>query len=236
MIKNKKSEMMHWIVVVIMMLVVLLVVIWIPGKIGQTSEQGAVDAACDIALDISENLRVLGGSLADKQGNEIVLPCSTDYISTDSEGEDLAREFADHIYQCYTRYSKKKSLFDTSRGNYCIICKNFEMADSGAIENLVDYLKTKRNPSGEKGTYEDHFGGERVFPETAESNYNFYSFERGDQIAVVFSFGNVENADYLIWDSIKETGILFYDYNDVGSLNCYSFEGRTNSLEYRRDR
>lgn len=231
--------MMPWIIAVVVMLVVIVVLFWLPRKIGEESERAAVRVACEKSLDITQNLRLFAGDLADRMGNAVGISCVTEYLDLNQKGEELTQEVADYLYDCWGLYGNRKNLFDQSTGTYCIICKSLTIHNADKIEELVDYLRTEKAPTIREGTYLQNFGGEAVLAQGAEARYDNYALEQGDSIAVVVAFGTLNfKGKHLIFNKKTGIGMLLHPYNavDLANLGCYSFEGRTTSLEYRKER
>ncbi len=161
MIMNKKASMMKYVVGVIVMVIVLIVLLPHLSKIYAASNQAALDAACKESLDTAQKIKIFGGKLSDKMGEEKEIKCYTEYIKTRNEGEELVREFADHLYACFKLYGKRSELFDQDTGTYCIICKSLEIERAAELNGLVDFIMTKSAPSIEGGVtyYIDAFGG-----------------------------------------------------------------------------
>lgn len=228
--------MMKWMIAAVMMMTILVVLLWIPKSITNAAEESAERAACKKSLETASDIKILAGSMADKLGNSVTIDCPTKYIETSSAKEELTQEVSDYLYDCWDLFSKSANLFNQRTGTYCIICKSITINNANRFEEaLVDYLKSKKAPTAKGITYIDSFGGVVNLAKGAEQKYNFYSFAQGSPTAVIVTFGTLNfKGQHLIFDDSTGIGMLLHPYNDVSSLGCYSFEGRSTSLEYKR--
>ncbi len=231
----KNAQMEKYLVMIVIMLVVIVVLIFLPKKIGEAAEGAASRAACEKSLETISNLQIFAGSLSDSLGDFKKISCTTEFIETSSAKEKLTEEFALNIYDCWDLYSPRKSLFDQNKGSYCIICKVITATDSSGItRGLIDYMKSG-SPPGLKGTYISNAGGDELIASNAFDKYNLYSFAKNEQTAVVVTFGRISPAaSHLLYDAYSGIGLLLHPYSTVSALGCYSFEGRTNELTFKR--
>lgn len=222
-------------VVVVIMAVVLVIMFVFPRKIGEASEKTALGIACEQSLEINKNIKLTAGHLVDSGGEPVKIKCATEYLDTSKKGEELTREFADHIYECWKWYSRAEGLFDQDTGTYCIICKVITpYSDEGKISNLIDFMKTESVLAFKNSTYVKGLGGETMLAPGADARYNFYPFQRGEETAIIVTFGRLNFAgQHLAYDYRTGVGILVHPYRMTGMLGCYSFEGVT-SLKYKR--
>ena len=234
--KNKKGmSMMGKIVSLIIMVVVIVLLIQLPAWTGEIAEESGLRLACRKSLEISHNLRMIGGSLADGFGNVMNIDCSTKYLELTGSGEELNRDVADHIYDCFSLYGDRKDLFDTSSGTFCVICKVFSFHGADNLEGLTDFMKKENSPSITRKTYVNVMGGEQAFPKEAQQMYNYYALDRDEDIALIVTFGDSGFAHQrLVFNKETNVGLLLYPYDDISDLGCYAFEGRTTSLQYKR--
>lgn len=233
MLKSRKALEWSVIISIIVMAIILLVILPLYSELKAASNEAALNTACIQSLDTIKKARVIGGKLSDSIGHEKVIKCTTQYPKINSEGESLARDFADYIYRCYTIYGKRDYLFDQSTGTYCIICSSIKVTSgAGKIEGLVDTLKTKGAPIKGGATYEMAFGGQDSIPKGAKAVYDSYTLPAaGKSTAVIATFGTSGfKGEHLVFISDTKIGFLLHPYDDVANLGCYSFEGATTSL------
>jgi hypothetical protein len=225
---------MGYVIVGVLMVVGIIVLIPFFFSLGETAESGAMQMACRKSLDIAEGLKIVENNLVDFSGTEVELECPTEYLSTDSTGEQLTKEFAEHMHDCWKTWGGRENLFDKSRGTYCVICKSIDVVAADRFtEGLVDYI-VNQEPIQGKGTYISKYGTGRLIDEGANEAYNFYQFGEGET-AIVVTFGTIGfSGQHLIMNDASEIGILLHPRGRVGGLGCYSFEGRSTSLEFIR--
>lgn len=234
--KHKNAGMLtKGLIMAVMILVVTIALIAIPRMIGEAAEKAGESVACEKSLEINEGLRILGGSLTDSIGSAVAINCVTEYAETSKKGEELTEEFAGHIHDCWKLYGGREKLFNQETGTYCIICKSIEVKETDRFEEgLVDFLKNKE-PIIKRGTYLARLGGESVLDAGADSRYNFYSFNTRNSTALVVTFGTIGfTGNHLLYNTRTGIGMLLHPYDRVGELGCYSFEGKTTSLQYKR--
>jgi len=236
--KKAISTMAVIIPIIIALIVVIFVIPWLTD-VRIFAEERAIDLACGRSLDFAVGLKLFEGVTVDLSGNEVVIECATDYLTVDSEGEELTLEFTEMIFDCWNTYSKATELFDQETGAYCIICKSANVIGADSFtEALADYISTQEPVKG-KGTYLSKFGSGNLMPPGAANTYNFFRFPPDGDTAIIITFGASRagsgfSGQHLILDNPKGIGLLLHPYDGVSNLGCYSFEGRTSSLEYRR--
>lgn len=233
---KKKAQMFKWVIVTVLTVILIIILITLPKKIADTSEQTAIRLACEKSLEINSGLKTVSQKLADGLGNIMTVNCQTEYKKYSERNSDrepsLQREVADDLLDCWRLYGTKKGLFNQDTGTYCIICKSIEITNEDHIDNLLSYIRTKKATATQ--TYIQMFGGKDNIPQNAGNTYDTYRFTQGDSTAIVMTFGQVSGANYLVFDKGDKIGMLLYPYETVTSLNCYSFEGRTTALEFKR--
>ena len=232
MIKPKKAELMTWVVGGVVFLAVLAIFAFLLPSLKEVSFETGVSAACIQSLNELEQAKVRGGKLFSKLGYEKVVKCQTRYLETSAEGDELKREFADHIHHCFMLFGTRESLFDTDSGTYCIICKSIESKRNTALEGLADFLKRRSAPARSEMTYAESFGGDPTIPKEADSQLGNYQLTAGKSTAIIVTFGEkLPNGKYIVYNGDRNTGVVIHPYDQVSELGCYSFEGKAGGLE-----
>jgi hypothetical protein len=239
--KRKAQLMQRAMIMAVFSVVVLLILIFVPRLTTQTAESAAMRAACEKSLDIQNNLRIFGDTVADNMGELSTINCATEYVEVDvprnpseKEWEKVTMQIADHSFKCWDLYGDKDRLFAKGTGIYCMLCRSIDITDGTTLRRgLVGYMGQTRAPNVEGGTYIQAMGGADDF-RGAEESYNFYSFKPKTDTAIIVTYGGKLDAPYLVYNSRTQIGMIFYPYDEIGKLNCYRLEGRANSMEFMK--
>lgn len=240
--KHRKAQIMQRaMVMAVFSVIVLLVLIFVPRLTTKTAESAAMRAACEKSLELLNNLRIMGDTVADNMGDLRTINCATEYVEVDvprnpseKEWEKVTMQIADHAFSCWDLYGDKDRLFAQGTGIYCILCKSVDITEGTTLRRgLVSYMGETRAPNVEGGTYVQAMGGADDFRE-AEETYNFYSFKPNTDTAIIVTYGGKLDVPYLVYNTPTQIGMIFYPYDEIGNLNCYRLEGRANSMEYKK--
>ncbi len=233
--RKKSSLVVNGMVAAVLAAVVIIAVITIPNLVGKSAEKIGEETACEKSLMIANGLKTVAGKVVDKSGNPVAVNCPIEFKDVHEENienppsgvKNLNRVMSDDVLHCWNRYGDKDDLFDSTTGVYCTPCKVLKMMGEDKFEGLVQYMDSEG--------YIDKFGAGAIVSQASRTFYDFYSFGgKGKEIAIISTWGKLEGENYLIYNERKDTGLMLYPFDDIGNLDCYSFEGRLNPLKYKR--
>ena len=214
---------------------VIIAVISLIPIIGRQAEEIGKDVPCEMTLIKAQGLKTVAGKVVDKSGNPPTINCPVEFRDVheqnienpDSGVKSLNSVMSNDVLFCWNRFGTKGDLYDSSTGTYCQPCKVLTIMSEEKLDRFVQYLDSEG--------YTAKFGPGANVPQDTRDYYDFYSFGgKKKEIAIVTTWGRLAGEKYLIYNERKQTGLLLYPFDNIGDLNCYSFEGRLNPTTYKR--
>lgn len=230
---KKKAITTSVIMYVVLALFVLFVIIIFIGTVKEGQEKLLTKETCKRSVETisATKLRVKGFQLFDKFGSPQTLNCATQYLTAGAGQEK--KVLANAMFDCWDEFGQgKKEIFDTAKGNYCVVCSRVEFTNKGEVTEFTKYLIETKIPGTEK-TYFNYLNNVEMKNANLIAEYENSNLKGKDNIdttkpiAVVFVMAKTPTNS---WWQGSVIGALVGGTIVIGSIVLLPFTGGASSV------